>query len=145
MKTIWVVAADASRARVLQVASRKKLAEVTHLDNPEGRMHDRDLISDAHPRLRGTDGPASDRQETSAVEHATEMFAKRIGQYLEKARTDHRYDELVVIAPPQLLGALRKEYGKEVGRLVADEVAKDLSWLSKHELEGYFSKDGRAL
>jgi protein required for attachment to host cells len=145
MKTIWVVAADASRARVLQVASRKKLAEVTHFDNPEGRMHDRDLISDAHPRMRGTDGPASDRQETSAVEHATEMFAKRIGQYLEKARTDHRYDELVVIAPPQLLGALRKEYGKEVGRLVADEVAKDLSWLSKHELEGYFSKDGRAL
>ena len=125
-KTVWVIAADASRARVLQVASRSKLSEVASLDNPEGRMHDRDL-------------------EASSVEHAAEMFAKRIGHYLEKARTDHRYDELVVIAPPSLLGALRKEYGKEVGKLVADELPKDLSMLSRHELEGYFSKDGRAL
>jgi protein required for attachment to host cells len=104
-KTVWVIAADASRARVLQVASRSKLAEVASLDSS----------------------------------------AKRIGEYLERARADHRYDELVVIAPPQLLSALRKEYGKEVGRLVTDEVPKDLSWLSKHELEGYFSRDGRAL
>jgi protein required for attachment to host cells len=126
MATTWVLAADASRARVLQVASREKLAEVASLDNPERRMHDRDPLA-------------------PTVEHATEMFAKRIGDYLEKARTRHRYDKLVVIAPPHLLGALRKEYGKEVGKLVADEVAKDLSGLSKHELEGYFSKDGRAL
>jgi len=103
MATTWVVAADASRARVLQVASRKKLTEIASLDNPEG-------IQDRDPLVK-----------TPAVEHATEMFAKRIGDYLEKARTRHRYDKLVVIAPPHLLGALRKEYGKEVGRLVADE------------------------
>jgi protein required for attachment to host cells len=144
-KTVWVIAADASRARVLQVASPNKLAEVASLDNPAGRMQDRELTTDAQPRFRGTAGPGSDRQEASAVEHATEMFAKRIGDYLEKARIDHRYDELVVIAPPQLLGVLRKEYGKEVGKLVADELPKDLSMLSRHELEGYFSKDGRAL
>jgi protein required for attachment to host cells len=144
-KTVWVVAADASRARVLQVASRQKLAEVASLDNPEGRMHDRDLISDAHARFRAGGAPGSDHQEMSAVEHATELFAKRIGDYLEKARTDHRYDELVVIAPPQILGALRKEYGKEVGKLVKDELPKDLTMLSRHELEGYFSKDGRSL
>ena len=104
-KTVWVLAADASRARVLQVASREKLAEVVRFDHSAGR----------------------------------------IGQYLEKARAEHRYDQLVVIAPQQLIGALRKEYGKEVGKLVTQEVSKDLSSLSKQELEGYFSKDGRAL
>jgi protein required for attachment to host cells len=144
-KTVWVVAADASRARVLQLASHNKLAEVASLDNPAGRMQDRELTTDAQPRFRGSAGPASDRQETSAVEHATERFVKAIGEYLEKARTDHRYDELVVIAPPQILGALRKEYGKEVGKLVKDELPKDLSMLSRHELEGYFSREGRAL
>jgi len=72
-------------------------------------------------------------------------FARRVGDYLEKARTDHRYDQLVVIAPPKFLGALRKEMGKEVEKLIADEVAKDLSLLSQRELEGYFSKDGRSL
>jgi protein required for attachment to host cells len=138
-KTVWVIAADASRARVLQVASPNKLAEVASLDNPDGRMHERDLVTDAYPR----NSPAG--EETSPVEQATRMFVKRIGDYLEKARTARRYDELVVIAPPRILGALRKEYGKEVGKLVTQELPKDLSGLSRHELEGYFSRDGRAI
>ena len=101
--TVWIVAADASRARVLQVASRERLVEIENLPNCS------------------------------------------VGDYPEKARTDHRYDELVVIAPPEFLGTLRREMGKEVEKLVAQEVSKDLSGLSKHEREGYFSKEGRSL
>jgi protein required for attachment to host cells len=104
-KTVWVLAADSSRARVLQVASREKLAEVASFDHSAGH----------------------------------------VGEYLEKARAERRYDQLVVIAPRQLLGALRKELGGEVGKLVAGEAAKDLSMLSQDEREGYFSRDGRAL
>jgi protein required for attachment to host cells len=111
MKTTWIVAADASRARVLQVASPEKLVEIESLP----------------------DAPA-------AV-----SLARRVGDYLEKARSDHRYDQLVVIAPPKFLGALHKELGKEVEKLIADEVPKDLSSLSQRELEGYFTKDGRSL
>jgi protein required for attachment to host cells len=103
--TTWILAADASRARVLQVAGPQRLVEIENL-----------------PTL-----------------------ARRVGDYLEKARTDHRYDQLVVIAPPKFLGALRKEMGKEVEKLVAGEASKDLSSLSQRELEGYFSKDGRSL
>ena len=105
MKTTWIVAADASRARVLQVAGPRRLVEIESL-----------------PTL-----------------------ARRVGDYLEKARTDHRYEALVVIAPPNFIGALRKEMGKEVEKLVAGEASKDLSGLSERELEGYFSKDGRSL
>ena len=141
MATTWIVAADSSRARVLQVADPDgKLVEVEDLLNPEGRLNDRELTSDAHPRFRGTDGPGSDRQEMAAVEHHVELFAKRIGNYLEKARTDHRFESLVVVAPPKFLGALRKELGREVEKLVAREVPKDLSGLSARELEGYFAK-----
>jgi protein required for attachment to host cells len=74
-----------------------------------------------------------------------ELFAKRIGDYLEKARTDHRFESLVLIAPPKFLGTLRKELGKEVRKLVAGEMPKGLSTLSARELEGYFAKgSGRA-
>jgi protein required for attachment to host cells len=154
--TTWIVAADASRARVLQVAGRERLVEIENLPNPDGRAHERDLQTDGEPRFNGhggvgkpgtapTGGQASDRETQGAHQHAVTTFARRVGDYLEKARTDHRYDQLVVIAPPKFLGALRKEMGKEVEKLVADEVPKDLSWLSKHELEGYFSKEGRSL
>jgi hypothetical protein len=53
--TTWIVAADASRARVLQVMDRNRLEEVENLLNPEGRLHGRDLVTDAHPRFSGTD------------------------------------------------------------------------------------------
>lgn len=143
MTTTWIVAADSSRARVLQVADREeKLVEVEDLVNPQGRMNDRELTADAYPRLRGTSGPGSDRQEMSAVEHQVELFARRIGDHLEKARTDHRYDRLCLVAPPRFLGALRKELSSEVRKLVAEEMPKDLSWLSARELERYVAKGG---
>lgn len=136
MATTWILAADSSRARILQVMDREeRLAEIEDLLNPEGRAHERDLLADGHPRFRGTSGPGSDRQETGVGEHETELFAKRIGDYLDKARNAHRYDRLHLIAPPKFLGQLRKELGKEVQKMVSEEMPKDLSWLSAHDLE----------
>jgi protein required for attachment to host cells len=141
MPTTWIVAADSSRARILQVTGRENhLHEIDHLQNPEGRADDRELTTDAHPRFRGTSGPGSDRQETGAQEHAVEKFSKQLGDYLEKARTEHRYDRLVLVAPPAFLGSVRKELGKEVEKLVAEELPKDLSWFSEQALEEYFSE-----
>jgi protein required for attachment to host cells len=137
MATTWIVAADSSRARVLQVADRERLVEIESLLNPDGRLQDRELTTDANPRLHGPGGQSA-REEPSAVEHTVEMFSKRIGDYLEKARTDHRYDRLYLVAPPKFLGMMRKELGKEVEKLVLEEVPKDLSWFSQRDLESYF-------
>lgn len=135
MTTTWIIAADSSRARILQVMDREsRLAEVEDFVNPEGRAHDRDLVEDGHPRWSGHGGMGSDRQETSPTEHAVEIFAKRIGDYLDKARSAHRYDRLHLVAPPKFLGRLRKELGKEVEKLVTSELPKDLSWLNEREL-----------
>lgn len=136
MTTTWIIAADSSRARILQVMDRdNRLSEVEDFVNPEGRAHERDLMEDGHPGFRGASGPGSDRQETSPTEHSVEIFAKQIGDYLDKARTDHRYDRLHLVAPPKFLGQLRKELGKEVEKLVTSELPKDLSWLTERELE----------
>jgi protein required for attachment to host cells len=140
----WIVAADSSRARVLQVAGRDQLEEIEDLVNPKGRMNDRELTTDAHPRFRGTAGPGSDRQEMPAVEHEVELFTKQIGRFLDKARIDHRYDKLYLVAPPKMLGLIRKELGKEVEKLVREDFDKDLSWLSAQEIERYLSAKGSA-
>jgi protein required for attachment to host cells len=145
MATTWIIAADASRARVLQVADRdQRLLEIEDLLNPEGRVDDRQLTTGAHPRYRGSSGPASDREETGAAEHATERFAKRLGDYLDKARNERRYDELVLLAPPKFLGMVRKKLGKEVQKLVSEEIPKDLSWVNVRDLERYFKGNGSA-
>ena len=146
----WIVTADESRARVLQVQDRatQALEEVENFVNPSGRAHERDLQSDAEPRFNGhggvgkagtapTGGPASDRETQGAIEHSVKVFAKQLGSYLEQARQQQRYDELVLVAPPKFLGALRKELGKEVNQTIADELPKDLSGLNTHELSAY--------
>ena len=140
MATTWIVAADAARARILQVADRERLVEIDNLLNPDGRLQDRELTTDANPRLHGPGG-LSAREEPSAVEHTVQIFSKRIGDYLEKARTDHRYDRLYLVAPPKFLGLIRKELGKEVEKLVSDDLAKDLSWFNAWEIERYFAKE----
>ena len=121
MTTTWIIAADSSRARILQVTDRTEhLDEIEDLLNPQGRVDDRQLTTDAHARFHGSNGPASDREETSAAQHATELFAKRVGEYLDKARSAHRYEQLQLIAPPKFLGRLRKALGKETAQLVAE-------------------------
>ena len=124
MTTTWIIAADSSRARILQVTDRgRHLDEIDDLSNPEGRAHDRELISDAHPRFSGQGGgPGSDRQEMSAQEHATDLFAKRIAAYLESAR---------------------QALGKETARMVAEELPKDLSWLNAREIEARYLAERR--
>jgi len=147
MATTWIIAADESRARVLQVLDREqRLAEIDDLVNPAGRAQDRELQTDAEPRFNGSQGgPASDSERQGAVEHSARTFAKEVGRYLDKARNEHRYDQLVLVAPPKFLGALRKELHKEVEKLVTEELPKDLSWFNAREIERYFAKgSGRA-
>ena len=43
----------------------------------------------------------------------------------------------MLVAPPKFLGALRKQLHKEVEKLVADELPKDLSWFNARELESH--------
>jgi len=144
MANTWIVTADSNRARFLQVAGRERLVEIEALLNPEGRLHNREINTDAAGRFPGKDRPGghSNDDETRTVDHYSELFAKRVGDYLDKARTEHRYDQLVIVAPPKFLGALRKELGKEVGKLVVDEVPKDLSWFNERELERYLNGKG---
>jgi protein required for attachment to host cells len=127
MAITWIVSADSARARVLQVADReKRLAEIEDLLNPEGKLHEGDLVSDTE-------------EPSDAHEHSIDLFSKRVGEYLEKARTQHRYDKLYLVAPPKFLGKLRKNLGREVEKLVADELDKDLYRANARELERYFA------
>ena len=141
--TTWIVAADASRARVLQVMDRNRLEEVENLLNPEGRLHGRDLVTDSNPRFSGTDGPGNDREEMSPPEIEAAKFCKEIGRYLDQARMQHRYDRLYLMAPPRFLGMIRKELGKEVEKLVVEELDKDVSWFNAREIERYLDDNAR--
>ena len=121
MPTTWIVAADASRARIFEIADPERhLGVVEEFDHPEGRASNRE--------------PDSDAQVRAPVQ---EPFSRTLSRYLDKARTQHRYDKLYLIAPPEFLGLMRESLSKEVRRITAEEVNKDLSWFGTRDMERY--------
>jgi protein required for attachment to host cells len=139
MPTTWIMAADSSRARVFEIAEPdRRLREVQEFTHPEGRANNRELISDANGRFSAKHvGPGGDSsgQRVTPVEHETELFSKTLARYLDKARNEHRYDKLYLIAPPEFLGLMRENLSKEVRKLTAEEINKDLSWFDARDIE----------
>ena len=142
--TTWIVAADASRARVYTMETADGTPQrVEEFDNPAGRAHNRDLVHDGDGRYFGkgerNQGHTAPPGE-SAVEHEVELFAKRVAGYLDRARIDHKYERLRLVAAPKFLGLLRQNLSKEVDKLVDDAIAKDVSWFDENALADYLKQ-----
>jgi protein required for attachment to host cells len=93
-------------------------------DNPPTREQG----TDRPGRKYGTDGVSrSAVGETDWHEQAEERFAVEIADTLYQMEHSQQFDELVVVAPPKMLGDLRAAFHPEVARCVVAEVAKDLT------------------
>jgi protein required for attachment to host cells len=140
----WIVVADSSRARVFEVANREKhLREIEDMVNPDGRANNRELESDAAGRYYGRGERMQGHSAgttINAVEHEVEWFAKRVSEYLDKARTENRYDALCVVAAPKFLGLLRENFTKETRNKVTEELSKDISRLAGRDIENYIKQ-----
>jgi protein required for attachment to host cells len=142
MRTTWIVAANSSRARIFEThGMREHLREIEDFANPAGRGADFDLTSDHRGRFYGRGGSFqanTGEPSVDPVAHETELFSKQVSEFLDKARTEHRYDTLCLIAFPKFLGMMRQNLSKEVQKLVQDEVPKDISGLDARDIEDYF-------
>lgn len=129
MSKIWVVVADASRARIFSAEKPADgLTEIEAFSNPEGRLHEGDLVSDRGGRISSGEGA---RHGYGAGNHAkddlTNRFAAEVCKRLEKGRTGHAFERLYVLAAPTFLGMLRKHQPDSLRALIREEIATDLS------------------
>jgi len=139
MQTTWIVAADSTRARILEMKGRgQPLREMEDLYNPAGREQDHELGKDERGRFYGnigTPGQANTADySASPVEHANERFAHTVAEYLDKGRNDHRYNKVVIVAAPKFLGLLRNNLNKEVKKLVEKDLAYDISAFNERQI-----------
>lgn len=130
MSRYWIVAADASHARIL--ARDKKfsaLEEVETLTHPESRLHRRDLATDRPGRLDESYSSASSEAEepTDPKVREAQVFARDVADVLAKGRHERRYEELILVAEPKFLGLLRKALDDETRDRVAHEVTKNIT------------------
>ncbi len=142
MHTTWILAADSSRARIFEEMDEEHhLLEVQDFANPAGHAQDQELLTDKPERRKvpqGAIGSAHDGEAAvSPVEHENIRFSREIGDYLERARSQQRFDRLYVIAAPKFLGLLRQNLSKESQKLIEEEIDKNIAWFDKHEIEKF--------
>jgi protein required for attachment to host cells len=129
MTTTWVLVADRARARLFSIDESRSFEEIEDFLNPaaqaKGHDIDRGRLPSTHDRM-GENRHAIE-PHTSAREKSAEFFARELDAALERGRAGHRYDELVLVAPPQFLGALNAALDQHVRASVVEELPKDLT------------------
>jgi protein required for attachment to host cells len=92
--------------------------------------------TDSPGRTLGPPGPGKSAVEpTDWHQLAEDRFAKDIAAALYRRAHAGRFDKLVVVAPPKVLGVLRKEMHKEVTERITAEVPKELTSHPVDEIE----------
>jgi protein required for attachment to host cells len=136
-----VLVSDGRRARFLRNRGTPVHPElIMELSLEQENPATREQGTDQPGRYLGPDGHSrSAMEETDWHRQAEERFAARIADKLYEMEHAHKFDELVVVAPPKMLGDLRAQMRKEVAGTVVAELAKDLTGLPVPELGKHLS------
>jgi protein required for attachment to host cells len=138
MPTTWILAANRSKARILQMQKlHGALVEVADFVDPAGRAQERELNTDAFGRFYGKGEHVqghSTSTEVSATRHEAERFAGQLREYLHRAHAEHRFDKLWIVAAPAFLGILRDKFPKEILAVMDLEVDKDMPTATPDEI-----------
>ena len=126
----WIVVADRSEAHLYEhKGPGKGLHLLETLEHPASRKPDHEVYADA-PGVRRSDAGAK-RNTTDPTDSyqriEAERFARRIAEHMDKARQEHRFDKLVLVAEPKFLGMLREALPRPTAALVDATLAKDLT------------------
>jgi protein required for attachment to host cells len=136
-ETTWILIADGSRARLFEhQRSLRSFELVVEEDRPE--LRDRALMRDADRPGRVHDSVGQGRHgmqpHTSTDQLNREHFARELVDRLAQAANEHRFGQLLLVAPPTMLGALRSQLGEGLRERVIAEIDKDLTKIPAHEL-----------
>ncbi|WP_296745232.1 host attachment family protein [Mesorhizobium sp.] len=123
---LWVIVADGEEALFLRNAGDSKFPnlQVVHemeQENPPTREQGSDKPG------RYSEGPRSAIEDTDWHSLGKERFADDIAERLYKLAHRREFDEVVLIAPPQVLGEMRQKLHKEVSEKVQAEIPKTLT------------------
>ena len=139
MSTIWILVANAARARLYEnTGIGKGLKLLSELDHPESRMKGSELVSDRAGYVPGVgNGHASRQQATDPKQNEAEHFALEIARTLEHGRGQNKYERLILVAGSPFLGILKARLSDQVSTLTSDTLDKDYTAATDREIGKY--------
>jgi protein required for attachment to host cells len=133
---LWILVANASRAKLFATDERAERWELREeFLHPESRMPSRELLGHFDKGNAGTKHkPQPEEQPDARQDLEHERFARDLAHRLERGLNDHAYDRLVVAAPPEFLGRLRKAISPRVHQRLMLDMRADYVNLPDREL-----------
>jgi protein required for attachment to host cells/ribosome-associated translation inhibitor RaiA len=132
-KTTWIAVLDGTQARFFALRMNgngqifEEAAAALNADLP--RRDERPSRAFSIGKARGAVEPRHDYNKL-----AKHQFTREVAGTLDAACADHRYDQLVLVAPPRSLGELRELLTERVLASLAHEVPKNLTKLASDAL-----------
>lgn len=125
----WVLVADGEKALFLEnvgdeVYPNFRLRRKEEHENPDTKDQGTDKPG------RFSDGPSVQRsavEDTDWHQLEKERFAHQLAELLYKRAHADKFEQIVIVAGPEVLGDLRKELHPEVAAKVIAEVHKNLT------------------
>ena len=135
-----VLVSDGRRARLLrnQGTPRNPQLIIEH-SLEQVNPATRDQGTDKPGRRHGGGSAQGAIEQTDFHQQQERRFAAEIAEMLYKLGHAGRYEELVVVAPPKMLGDLRAQFHPEVTGAVVAEVPRDLTTYSVPEISRLLS------
>ena len=142
MANIWILVAHRSGARIFEThAGAGQLTMVENIDHAAGRLQPHELESDRSGRSfdrMGEQRHGMSREE-SPTEHLAVAFAGDLAARMKTAHEAKRFDKLVLVAGPKMLGHLRNALDKHTAAVVSASLDKDLGETPEHELPAHLA------
>lgn len=145
-QTTWVITIDSNNCRIYDYSKKPNhLTLVKEIQHPENKLRDIDLTSDkpGHYKSSGTGGQGTYSQPTDPKEIKIDNFAREIAKELDHGRNTNAYQQLIVIAGPQMKGLLCQHINKHVESLITHKIEKDILHLNTSELMDFLQIHAR--
>lgn len=139
---LWIVIADGEHARIVAPREDGVLETHDHIDSKSAHLRSSDLGTDRLGRVHesATTARHSTEPRTDPHEAAKDRFAKDLGHWLTEQSRQGAFDELLLVAPSQVLNDLREELDKPAAEKLRGVLAKDLTKVPDDELQPHLSE-----
>jgi protein required for attachment to host cells len=135
----WILTANSAVARFFVAETNNKLKSDLSLTHPGSRLKEGEIVSDAPGRQFSRQDPARrSAYDVEAKKHEAELFARQIGDVLEKMIEEGRLKNLYISASPEFLGDLLSHIPGSVKNAVRETVDKDLTHQSPEKVREHF-------
>lgn len=129
MAITWVLVANGSAGKILNPGGRNdKIIVEKEFTHEKTALKGRDINTDRPGRAFSRTGTLRHAMDVSEElgDHERRVFAKEIANFLETAHAQNRFNTLVLVVSPNLLGELRKVLHAPVMNVIEHQLDKDL-------------------